>query len=215
MAELGDVMLSVIIKVNAPSAVGSSALLGCLVKCNLIVNHIIAMIFWKTNHKLPIGKVSGKFGCPKLSQQSANSQNNLVRWRLNDTSNQISDVVVIHHRLNSPSISASLRHPIPVNRLSCCVHLPTKHTTVMLSKVRPEQISPCAKQWQKMFRRHKRESSLTTKLSHSRGVRRGGTRRCDVVDDRHSECANGCWLQRLVRPRQRHLNHKDRRHGCR
>jgi hypothetical protein len=42
-------------------------------------------------------------------------------------------------------------------------------------------------------------SRLTTKLSHSRGKRHGGTRRCDVVSAHQSECANGCWLQRIVR----------------
>jgi len=67
--------------------------LGHLVKCNLIINHIFAVIFGKINHKLPVGEVPGKFGCPKLSQQSANGKNDLVRWRLNDTCDQISNMV--------------------------------------------------------------------------------------------------------------------------
>jgi hypothetical protein len=70
----------------------------------------------------------------------------------------------------------------------------------MLSEVRPENISPCAKQGKKMFGCHNRESGLTKKAEPppTRSVGR----------DSGTDNAIGGWLQRLVRPQKRETHNK-------
>lgn len=57
------------------------------------------------------------------------------------------------------------------------------------------------------FGNHVVRCRLTTKLSHSRRKRTGECNHGDQTITHHkNRSAIGCWLQRLVRPRRRHIN---------